>query len=200
MSKRVFDLVLALGGLVVFSPFLVIFGLWIKIDSPGPIFFRQERVGRGGVPFQILKLRTMQLNAEKSGRLTIGDDSRVTRAGRFLRRHKLDEFPQLMNVVLGSMSLVGPRPEVKEYFEFYPPDARRAMLSLRPGIAAPNSLMLFNESHILGHSADPRRTYISEIIPIKADCVLQYERDNSLVDDLKVILRTLRKVGESFVK
>ena len=200
MSKRALDLVLALGGLVVFVPFLVIFGLWIKIDSPGPIFFRQERVGRGGLPFQILKLRTMQLNAEKSGRLTIGDDSRVTRAGRFLRRHKLDEFPQLMNVVLGNMSLVGPRPEVREYLEFYPPDARRAILSLRPGMAAPNSLVLFNESDILGRSADPHQTYISEIIPIKAHCALQYEMDNSLLDDLKVILRTLRKVGESFVK
>ena len=199
MGKRALDLLLALAGLVLFFPFFVLFGLWIKIDSPGPIFYRQERVGRGGVPFQIFKLRTMQLNAEKNGRLTIGDDSRVTRAGRFLRRHKLDEFPQLMNVVVGTMSLVGPRPEVREYFEFYPPDAKRAIMRLRPGIAAPNSLVLFNESEILGRSADPHQTYISEIIPIKARCALQYETHNSLIDDLKVILRTLRKVGESFV-
>lgn len=199
MGKRALDLLLALGGLVVFFPILVLLGLWIKIDSPGPIFFRQERVGRGGVPFQILKLRTMQLNAEKKGRLTIGDDSRVTRAGRFLRRHKLDEFPQLMNVVLGNMSLVGPRPEVREYFEFYPPNAGRAMISLRPGITAPSLLVLFNESEILGRSADPHKTYISEIIPIKARCALQYATHNSMLDDLKVILCTLRKMVESFV-
>jgi lipopolysaccharide/colanic/teichoic acid biosynthesis glycosyltransferase len=199
MGKRVLDLSLALGGLVVFFPFLVLFGLWIKIDSPGPIFFRQERVGRGGVPFQIFKLRTMQLNSEKTSRLTIGHDSRVTRAGRFLRRHKLDEFPQLLNVVIGNMSLVGPRPEVKEYFELYPADAKRAMISLRPGIAAPTSLVLFDESDILGRSANPHHTYISEIIPIKARCALQYEANNSLLDDIKVVLRTLRKVGQSFV-
>jgi lipopolysaccharide/colanic/teichoic acid biosynthesis glycosyltransferase len=197
VGKRALDLLLALGGLTVFFPLLVILGLWIKIDSPGPIVFRQTRVGRGGVPFQILKLRTMQLNAEKKGRLTIGDDPRVTRAGRFLRRHKLDEFPQLINVVLGNMSLVGPRPEVSEYFEFYPPDAARAMISLRPGITSP-SLLLFNESAILGRSTDPHQTYISEIIPIKARSALHYSTHNSILGDLKVILWTLRKVGESF--
>jgi lipopolysaccharide/colanic/teichoic acid biosynthesis glycosyltransferase len=200
MGKRALDLLLAVGGLVVFFPFLVALGLWIKIDSPGPIFFRQERVGRGGAPFQILKLRTMHLNAEAEGRLSIGDDSRVTRAGRFLRRHKLDELPQLINVVLGTMSFVGPRPEVREYFELYPSDARRAIMRLRPGIAAPNSLMLFNESEMLGRSTDPHQTYVSEIIPIKARCALQYEAHNSMLDDMKVILSTLRKVAESFAK
>jgi len=199
MGKRAFDLLLALGGLVVFFPILVLLGFWIKIDSRGPIFFRQERVGRGGVPFQILKLRTMHLNAEEKGTLTIGDDPRVTKAGRFLRKHKLDELPQLVNVVLGNMSLVGPRPEVREYLELYPPDAERAILSLRPGITAPGLLLLFNETEILGRSADPHQTYVSELIPIKARCAVQYATRNSMVEDLRVILCTIRKVIESFV-
>jgi len=199
MGKRAFDLLLALGGLVVFFPILVLLGFWIKIDSRGPILFRQERVGRDGVPFQILKLRTMHLNAEEKGRLTIGDDPRVTKAGRFLRKHKLDELPQLVNVVLGNMSLVGPRPEVREYLELYPPDAESAILSLRPGITAPGLLFLFNETEILGRSADPHQTYVSELIPIKARCAVQYATRNSMVEDLRVILCTIRKVIESFV-
>jgi lipopolysaccharide/colanic/teichoic acid biosynthesis glycosyltransferase len=139
------------------------------------------------------------LNAEENGRLTIGADPRITRAGHFLRKHKLDELPQLVNVILGEMSLVGPRPEVKEYLEYYPPDAIRAMLSVRPGMTAPGLLTLFNESDILGRSADPHQTYISELIPIKARCAVQYATRSSVLDDLRVILFTIRKVVASFV-
>jgi lipopolysaccharide/colanic/teichoic acid biosynthesis glycosyltransferase len=198
MAKRALDLLFAFGGLVPLFPIFVLLALWIKIDSAGPILFRQERVGRGGVPFRILKFRTMHLKAEEQGRLTIGDDLRVTRAGHFLRRHKLDELPQLFNVLLGEMSLVGPRPEVREYFELYPPDAQRAMFSLRPGITGPSLLVLFNESEILGRSADPHRTYTSELIPIKARCIVQYATHNSILGDLRMILCTLRKVVASF--
>jgi lipopolysaccharide/colanic/teichoic acid biosynthesis glycosyltransferase len=200
MGKRALDLLVASAGLILLSPIIVMLGIWIKIDSPGPVFFRQERVGRGGVPFHILKFRTLRVQAEEKGRLTIGADPRVTRAGRFLRKHKFDELPQLVNVVLGHMSLVGPRPELREYFELYPPDAIRAMLSLRPGITAPGLLMLFDESEILGRSADPHQTYISELIPIKARCAVQYATRNSTLGDLRLILFTIRKVVESFVR
>ena len=194
MAKRAFDLLLALGGLILLFPIFVLVALWIKADSAGPILFRQERVGLGGLPFRIFKFRTMQVNADERGRLTIGDDRRVTRAGRFLRRHKLDELPQLLNVVVGEMSLVGPRPEVREYFEHYPLDAQQVMISLRPGITGPSLLVLFNESEILGHSADPHLAYTSELIPIKARYIVQYGTHNSVPGDLKMILRTLRKV------
>ena len=193
MAKRTLDLLLSLGGLVFLFPIFAIVALWIKADSVGPIFFRQERVGLGGAPFRILKFRTMRVDAEKQGSLTIGDDLRVTLAGRFLRRHKLDELPQLFNVVRGEMSLVGPRPEVREYFELYPPEAQLAMMRLRPGITGP-SLLLFNESELLGRSADPHRAYASELIPIKARDSVEYAAHNSLLGDIKIILCTLQKV------
>src|SRR5262249_47320566 len=158
---------------------------------------RQERVGRGGRLFRICKFRTMQAHAEEQGNLTIGDDPRLTRAGRFLRKHKLDELPQLFNVVFGEMSLVGPRPEVRYYFEFYPPEAQRVMVSLRPGMTGPGLLALFNESEILQCSADPHRMYTCELIPIKARCILQYAMHRSIFGDLKMIMCTLRKVAHS---
>jgi lipopolysaccharide/colanic/teichoic acid biosynthesis glycosyltransferase len=194
MAKRAFDLLLALAGLVLLFPILVLVALLIKVDSGGPILFRQERVGLGGVPFRIFKFRTMQVDAEEQGSLTIGNDPRVTRAGCFLRRYKLDELPQLFDVVLGQMSLVGPRPEVREYFELYPPDAQQAMISLRPGITGPSLLVLFNESELLGRSADPHRTYTSELIPIKARYIVQYAAHNSVLGDIRIIFCTLRKV------
>jgi lipopolysaccharide/colanic/teichoic acid biosynthesis glycosyltransferase len=199
MAKRALDLLLAFGGLILFFPIFLLVALWIKIDSAGPILFRQERVGRGGVPFRILKFRTMQptAGAEKQGYLATDDAVRVTRAGRFLRRHKLDELPQLFNVVLGEMSLVGPRPEVREYFELYPLDAQRAMIRFRPGVTGPGMLLLFNESEILGCSADPHRTYTSELIPIKARCIMQYAMHNSMLGDLRLIFCTLGKVVHS---
>jgi lipopolysaccharide/colanic/teichoic acid biosynthesis glycosyltransferase len=194
MSKRTLDVFLSLGGLVLLFPIFSLIALWLKANSAGPVLLRQERVGLGGEPFRILKFRTMQLDAERHGRLTIGDDLRVTRAGRFLRRYRLDELPQLFNVIVGEMSLVGPRPEPKEYFELYPLEAKRAIMSLRPGVTGPGLWLLFKESDLLSQSADPHRTYISELIPIKARDIVQYAAHNSVLGDVKIILCTLRKV------
>jgi len=193
-AKRTLDLLLALSGLVLLSPIFALVALWIKVDSAGPILFRQERVGRGRVSFRILKFRSMYPEAEDQGRLSIGEDLRVTRAGRVLRRYKLDELPQLFNVVLGEMSLVGPRPEVKEYFELYPPEAQRVMINLRPGMTDPSSFMLLKESEILGRSADAQRTYRSKLIPIKSRYIVQYATHHSVPSDLWLILCTLRKL------
>ena len=133
MTKRLFDFFAALLGLLVLAPLFVAVAVWIKVDSRGPVFFRQQRVGKDGVPFNIIKFRTMFDDAYESP-LTIGNDRRITPVGRFLRRHKLDEFPQLINVIGGSMSLVGPRPEVPRYVDCYPPDVRSQVLSVSPGI------------------------------------------------------------------
>ena len=194
MAKRALDFLLSLCGLALLLPIFAIVALWIKVDSAGPILFCQERVGRGGVPFRILKFRTMQLNAETQGSLTIGDDPRITRAGRFLRRYKLDELPQLFNVIQGEMSLVGPRPELREYFELYPREAKVAMISLRPGVTGPGLWLLFNESKLLDQGVDPHQTYISEFVPIKTRDIVQYAAHNSVLGDVKIIFRTLRKV------
>jgi lipopolysaccharide/colanic/teichoic acid biosynthesis glycosyltransferase len=191
MAKRTFDLVLSLAGLAVLLPVFVIVAIWIMADSRGPVFFRQERVGFRGVPFLILKFRTMHVNAETQGNVALSNDARITRVGRFLRRHKLDELPQLLNVVLGQMSLVGPRPEVREYLHFYSPDAQRAMFSLRPGVTGP-SLWALNESDLLSRGEDPVRTYTSELIPIKGQDTMRYAAHNSLLGDTKIIVRTLR--------
>jgi lipopolysaccharide/colanic/teichoic acid biosynthesis glycosyltransferase len=196
MAKRCLDLLLALIGLVLLFPIFLLIALWIKTDSGGPILFRQERVGRGGIPFLILKFRTMSPGAEDQV-LTIGSNGRVTRVGRFLRKHKLDELPQLLNVVLGEMSLVGPRPEVREYFKLYPADAQRTMIRFRPGVTGPGLLLLFNESAFLSHSADPHQTYVSKLIPIKARFIMQYAAHNSIIGDLSLIFCTLLKVVRS---
>ncbi len=194
IAKRAFDLAFALAALVLLFPIFVLAALLIKADLTGPILFRQERVGLGGVPFRVHKFRTMQLNAEERGVVTVQNDSRVTRIGRFLRRYKIDELPQLFDVMLGSMSVVGPRPEVREYFLLYPRDAQRAMISMRPGITGPSVLVSLDERECLGLSADPRETYASEIIPIKARYIVEYAAHNSLLGDLRIILITLRKL------
>ena len=194
MPKRLLDFLLALAGLTFLAPILALIALWIKSDSAGPIFFRQERVGLAGASFRILKFRTMRENAEQEGTLTIGDDPRITEAGRFLRKHKLDELPQLLNVIRGQMSLVGPRPEVREYFDLYPKEAQRAMMTLRPGMTGLYPAALFDENELLGRSLNPYQTYISELIRLKASCVVQYAANNSLLGDMKIVLFTLRSL------
>ena len=194
MGKRTLDILLSLCGLILLLPVFAVVAVWIKLDSAGPILFRQQRVGLGGAAFEILKFRTMHPNAEMLGSLTVGDDLRITRAGRFLRRYKLDELPQLFNVVVGEMSVVGPRPELKEYFGHYPPEAQRAMRSLRPGLTGPGLWLLFNENELLGRSADAHRAYILEIVPAKARDIVQYAGNNSLWGDIKIILSTLRRI------
>ncbi|UPU37646.1 sugar transferase [Geomonas paludis] len=192
MSKRLFDLFFAAAGLVVLTPLWLFIALWIKSDSPGPVFFRQERVGRFGRPFKIFKFRTMCLDAEAKGRqLTVGADPRITRSGAFLRKYKLDELPQLLNVVKGEMSLVGPRPEVPRYVSLYSDELRDVVLSVQPGITDYASIEYKDENVILGRAADPDRAYVEEILPVKLGYYVRYISERSFWVDLKLILATL---------
>jgi lipopolysaccharide/colanic/teichoic acid biosynthesis glycosyltransferase len=193
MLKRAFDIFAALLGLMLLWPLLLVLALWVKLDSPGPVFFRQERVGQGGRLFRIHKFRTMVHEPEASGLpLTVGQDARITPAGRVLRRHKLDELPQLLDVLVGDMSLVGPRPEVPRYVAHYPDHLREKLLSVRPGLTDPASIDHLDESERLGRSSDPERTYIEEILPVKLRQAEHYVDHASLALDLRVLWRTLR--------
>lgn len=191
--KRAFDLCFSAVAIVLLFPLLLVIALWIRLDSPGPAIFRQERVGRRGTIFRIHKFRTMRSAASPTGvQLTVGDDQRITRAGRFLRRYKLDELPQLLDVVKGEMSLVGPRPELPEYVARYPEDARDVILSVRPGITDLASVEFKDENRILGSVADPERYYIEEILPRKVRYYLEYVERRSLWSDLVIVLKTIR--------
>ena len=195
MLKRLFDVLCSSVGLLLMSPLLLGIALWIKIDSPGPVFFRQQRVGRGGVLFRIHKFRSMFEGAALSGpQITIGADPRITRAGHFLRRHKLDELPQLLDVLAGTMSLVGPRPEVPRYVALYPAELRDKVLSVRPGITDPASVEYRSESDLLAGAADPERLYIEQIMPAKLHRAAQYVDRMSLMTDVRLIGATLRSL------
>lgn len=195
IAKRIFDLFFAVPGLICLSPFFVIASVWIKLDSEGPVFFRQERVGRFGRPFRIYKFRTMCSDAEAKGRqLTVGNDPRITRSGVWLRHYKLDELPQLINVILGNMSLVGPRPEVPRYVEEYPSAIREIVLSIPPGITDFASIEFKEESAILAGADDPERVYIEKILPIKLRYYQDYVKSQSIWLDFKLIITTLRKI------
>jgi lipopolysaccharide/colanic/teichoic acid biosynthesis glycosyltransferase len=191
MSKRIFDWLASGLGLLVLSPVLLALALWIKLDSPGPVFFRQERVGQGGRVFPIHKFRTMVTNAERLGlQITVGTDARVTRVGQWLRKYKLDELPQLLDVWLGHMSLVGPLPEVPRYVACYPADVREVVLSVRPGITDRASIEFKDENEILGRAADPHLAYVNEVLPIKLDFYVQYVNTRSFWGDISLIFRT----------
>lgn len=194
MLKRSFDVLCAAAGLVVLSPVLVLVAAWIKLDSPGPVFYRQVRVGRYGVPFRIHKFRTMTVNAEKAGRLTVGADNRITSSGQFLRKYKIDELPQLIDVVLGEMSLVGPRPEVQEFIECYPADVRDKVLSVRPGITDRASIEMVDENELLAAYENPRQAYIDIVLPIKQKYYLAYVDEQGLINDISIIFATLKKI------
>lgn len=189
--KRIFDIVASLGGLIVLSPMLIIVAICIKLDSKGPVFFKQKRVGKNKKIFEIYKFRTMVTDAEKLGKqITVGNDSRITRVGKFIRKCKLDEFPQLINVVKGEMSLVGPRPEVPRYVELYD-EYEEQILLVQPGITDYASIEFRNENEILGNSSDPEETYIEEIMPTKIELNMKYIRNISLAQDIKLILNTI---------
>ena len=193
MVKRLFDILFSAGALIVLAPLMLAVSLWIKIDSPGAVLFRQARVGRGGKLFDILKFRSMRVDAAAQGpQLTVGDDPRITRAGAWLRKYKIDEFPQFINVVLGDMSLVGPRPEVPRYVNLYPPAVRDLVLSVRPGITDTASIAYRDESEILRRSADPERTYVEQVLPAKLELSQRYVRERSLAGDLAIIGRSIR--------
>lgn len=192
MGKRLFDLLGAAAALLLLSPLLLLTAMLVKLDSPGPVFFRQERVGRGGVPFRIHKFRTMAADAPARGLpLTVGADPRITRVGGFLRRTRIDELPQFIDVLQGSMSLVGPRPEVPRYVAHYPPELRERALSVRPGITDPASLAHIDEAALLARAADPEREYIQRILPAKLQHAVDYAERASLGTDVVVLGRTL---------
>lgn len=193
MSKRCFDVLLSTLGLLVLTPLLFVVAILIKLESSGPVFFRQERVGRGGKLFRIHKFRTMVTDAERLGlQITVGADARVTQVGQWLRKYKLDELPQLMDVWLGYMSLVGPRPEVPRYVACYPSDLRDVVLSVRPGITDLASIEFKDENEILGRAADAHKAYVEEVLPIKLRYYVEYVQTQSLFGDAMIILKTLR--------
>ncbi len=192
--KRSFDIVVSLVGLVLLFPVVVLVAIFIKLDSRGPVFFRQERMGKGFRPFLIYKFRTMERDAFCHGRqITVGDDPRITRVGRFLRKTKIDELPQLINVVKGDMSLVGPRPEVPKYVELFRKDYQE-ILKIRPGITDLASLKYQDEAELLAHSLNPEAEYVTRVLPDKLRLAKDYVRLSSWFFDMGLILRTLPKL------
>jgi len=191
MAKRLFDIAVSLLALLLLALPMLAIAAWIRLDSPGPVFFRQQRVGRHGVPFAIHKFRTMRADAGGLP-LTVGADARITRAGRWLRRTRLDELPQLLNVLAGHMSLVGPRPEVPRYVALYPPALRDRALAVRPGITDPASLEHLDEAALLAAAADPEREYVERILPRKVAQAAAYAERATLASDVAVLARTAR--------
>lgn len=195
IAKRLFDLFFSVIGLILLMPLFLAVAIWLKLDSSGPVFFRQARVGRFGRLFNIYKFRTMCSDAESKGRqITVGEDPRITRSGRFLRLYKLDELPQLINVVKGEMSLVGPRPEVPQYVALYPEQVREKVLSVPPGITDFASIEYKDENTILGMAKDPDKAYIEQVMPVKLKYYDKYVSERSLWVDFKLILATLKAI------
>lgn len=194
MAKRVFDLLVAGLALLLLSPLLLAVALAIRLDSPGPVLFRQERVGRRGVPFRIHKFRTM-VHGAAGLPLTVGADARVTRVGALLRRTRIDELPQFIDVLQGTMSLVGPRPEVPRYVAHYPPALRERALAVRPGITDPSSLAFIDEATLLAQAADPEREYIEVILPAKLRQAADYAERATLWTDIGVLWRTALRLA-----
>lgn len=192
--KRFFDLVTSGLGLLVLSPLFLVLAVWIKCDSAGPVFYRQVRVGRNNRDFRLYKFRSMRVGSDRKGLITIGGhDPRVTRSGYYIRRYKLDELPQLINVFVGDMSLVGPRPEVRKYVGLYTPEQMRVLV-VRPGITDLASIRYRNENELLEQVDDPDRYYVDVIMQDKLRINLEYVAHHSLVTDIRVILITLCKI------
>lgn len=192
--KRIFDVVASGLGLLVLSPFFLLLAVWIKLDSAGPVFYRQVRVGRYNRNFRLFKFRSMRVGSDKKGLITVGGrDPRVTRSGYFIRKYKLDELPQLINVLLGDMSLVGPRPEVRKYVEMYT-SKQLHVLDVRPGITDMASIRYRNENELLAEAEDPEAYYIREIMPDKLKINLEYVAKHSFWLDMKLIFKTITEV------
>lgn len=188
--KRIFDLFFAFLGIMLLLPIYLLIAIFIKLDSKGEILYKQERIGKDGIPFYVLKFRTMVPDAFSKGALTVGSrDPRVTGVGFYLRKYKLDELPQLFNVFFGEMSFVGPRPEVKKYTDLYN-ENQRVVLSVKPGITDYASIKYRNENDLLAQSSDPERLYIEEIMPEKLNLNLKYINDNNVFKDIKIIINT----------
>lgn len=193
MLKRIFDITASSVGLLILSPLFIVVAIWIKGDSRGPVFYRQIRVGRGGRDFGLLKFRSMRADGSTGPLITIGEDPRITRSGHFIRKYKLDELPQLINVIKGDMSLVGPRPEVRHYVDMYTPEQMH-VLDVRPGITSLASIKYCDESEVLAQAEDPERTYIEKIMPEKIAIDLEYVKHAGLLYDLRLILGTLAAI------
>jgi lipopolysaccharide/colanic/teichoic acid biosynthesis glycosyltransferase len=192
--KRIFDFVFSLGFLILFLPFGIIIALFIGFGSKGGVFYRQERIGINGKPFNLLKFRSMKVGSDKSGKLTVGmRDARITKIGYFIRKFKLDEFPQFINVLKGEMSIVGPRPEVTEYVNLYTEEQRK-ILRVKPGITDYASLEYFTENELLAKSVDPERTYLEEVMPAKIKLNEKYLNNPVLIEDLKIMWLTFKKI------
>ncbi|MBK8551421.1 MAG: sugar transferase [Ignavibacteria bacterium] len=194
MMKKVFDILFSFLGLVILSPVFLIIALVVKLDSKGVVFYRQTRVGKDNIDFKLFKFRTMRSDSDKSGLLTVGEkDSRITKTGYYLRKYKLDELPQLINILKGDMSFVGPRPEVRKYVEMYNEDQKK-VLSVAPGITDVASIKYRNENEILEKSDNPEEFYINNIMPDKIRLNLEYLNQRSFLKDIGVIFKTLREI------
>ena len=192
--KRLFDIVFSLLGLIILLPLFVIISVLIKLSSSGPVFYLQTRVGLNGADFQLYKFRTMVIDADKNGLLTIGGrDPRITSVGYYLRKFKIDELPQLINVLFGTMSFVGPRPEMRKYVELYT-DNQKKVLNILPGITDFASLEYFNENDLLSKSEEPEQVYIRDVMPAKLKLNLKYMNETGFLTDLKIILRTIARI------
>lgn len=192
--KRLFDIVFCLCGLTILAPVFIIIAIIIKLSSKGPVFYVQKRVGQYNIDFSLLKFRTMAIGADKSGLLTVGSkDSRITSVGYFLRKYKLDELPQLINVLLGNMSLVGPRPEVRKYVDLYNQE-QAEILNVKPGITDYASIEYFEENDLLAKSDNPEQTYIEKILPSKIALNKKYISKSGIMIDVKILYLTLKKI------
>lgn len=193
MLKRIFDIILSLFGLIILLPFMLIIAVFIKFDSKGPVFFKQVRVTKGGKEFKIFKYRTMKVGSDKYSQITVGKDGRITKIGSFLRKYKLDEIPQLINVFIGDMSLVGPRPEVPKYVALYT-DEQKEILKVRAGITDYASIEFSDENNLLALEEDSEKAYIEKIMPKKIELNKKYLSEISILTDIKIILLTIKKI------
>lgn len=192
--KRIFDILTSAIVLLVLLPVWLVIALLIAIESPGGVFYKQVRVGKDNRDFQLYKFRTMRVGSDKKGLLTVGErDNRITRIGYFLRKYKIDEFPQLLNIIKGDMSIVGPRPEVRKYVDMYTPEQMK-VLSVRPGLTDYASIKYVNENEVLAASDNPEQTYIDEVMPAKLELNLQYIANQSLLEDIRLIFKTFMAI------
>ena len=199
MIKRIFDITFSILGLLVISPALILIAIIIKIDSQGPILYIQDRVGIFNTDFKIYKFRTMYIESDKLGDLTLGDeDARVTKVGYYLRKYKLDELPQLINVLIGNMSFVGPRPEIRKYVNYYSQEDME-ILNIKPGITGYASMKYVNVAEILENSENPEKVYIEEIMPDKIKINKLYIKNNNIFIDFKIIIKTIYKMVLQFL-
>ncbi len=195
---RFFDVFFSAIGLIILSPLFLVLAVWIKIDSKGPVFYKQSRVGKDNHDFYLYKFRTMAVDADKKGFITVGErDPRVTRAGYYLRKYKLDELPQLMNVLLGEMSFVGPRPEVRKYVNLYNEEQRKVLL-VKPGITDYASIQYIDENEVLATSDNPEKAYIEVILPEKIKFNMKYIDNHSTKEYIKIIFLTIKKIFSSY--